>query len=76
MKNCSKVSVIDAVDGSISNFFITAIRFNSKSFGSKQCRYSKKKIFGSSIYTSTNNVLGSSGAYSHCSYLQARDKRC
>ena len=26
--------------------------------------------------TSTNNVMGSSGAYSHSSYLQARAKGC
>ena len=39
--NCSKVSVIHAIDGSILSFFIIAIRFYSKSFGNKHCRYIK-----------------------------------
>ena len=42
-KNCSNVSVIHALDGSISRFFITANSIylcNSKIFGNKQWRAS------------------------------------
>ena len=50
-KNCSKVSVIHALDGSISSFFILQIRFNSKIFGNKQCRYNEGPLY-------TGNITG------------------
>ena len=37
---------------------------------------SLRALTSTSTSTSTNDVLGSSGAYSHSSYLQARDKGC
>ena len=45
-KKNSKVSVTDALGGFISSFFYDSkIRFNSKIFGDKQCRYNEGPLY-------------------------------
>ena len=44
-QNCSKASVIHALDGSTSNFLKTANSIYSKIFGNKQCRYNEGPLY-------------------------------
>ena len=44
-KNLFKISVIYALDGSISSFFIKQTQFNSEIFGNKQCRYNEGHLY-------------------------------
>ena len=44
-KNCSKVSVVHGLDGSISSSFITANSIFGKIFGNKQCRYNEGPLY-------------------------------
>ena len=44
-KKCSKVSVIDALDGSYQVSLQQQIRYYSKIFGNKHCRYNEGPLY-------------------------------